>query len=63
MLSIAASEKIILNVNFKRSPEEFLRKIVLGEDLQPLAVLAVVSFAWEFVRVSAMVKCIYIRRS
>ena len=51
-----------MNFN-RRSPEEFLRKIVLGEDLQPLAVLAVVSFAWEFVRVSAMVKCIYIRRS
>ena len=59
---LSSSIRSPMNFN-RRSPEEFLRKIFLGEDLQPLAVLAVVSFAWEFVRVSAMVKCIYIRRS
>ena len=51
-----------MNFN-RRSPEEFLWNIFLGEDLQSLAVLAVVSFAWEIVRDSPMVKCIYIRRS
>ena len=48
-----------MNFN-RRSPEEFQWKIFLGEDLDPilLAVLAVLSFAWEIVRDSPMVNIV-----
>ena len=50
-----------MNYN-RRSPEEFQWKIFLGDDLQPLAVLAVLAVLchlhWEVVRDSPMVNIV-----